>query len=249
MRVLLCGESRVTHSLHIGGVDSFTTSTYAEGADRLRVALAQGGIEVDYLPGHLVPGKFPGTAAELSAYGAVILSDIGASSILLAPQTVQRAEPGPDRLAAIEQYVRSGGGLLMIGGYLSFAGIDGKARYHGTPVEDALPVTISAADDTVEKPQGVVPAPAAPGHPVLRDVPGPWPALLGYNRLTARPEAEVLARCGTDPLLACREYHAGRSAAFASDCAPHWAPPPFLDWPGYRMLWPALVRWLGRAGR
>src|SRR5215472_14119495 len=249
MRVLLCGESWVTHSLHIKGVDSFTTSSYVEGADHLRAALTDADIEVDYLPGHLVPARFPASADGLAGYAAVILSDIGANSVLLAPQTLEHSQPVPDRLAAIEQYVRSGGGLLMIGGYLSFAGIEGKARYHGTPVEDALPVTISAADDTVEKPQGVVPAPEMPGHPVLRDVAGPWPALLGYNRLTERPDAEVLVRCGTDPLLACRDYHGGRSAAFASDCAPRWAPPAFLDWPGYRALWPALIRWLGRTAR
>ncbi len=34
MRVLLCGESWVTHSLHVKGVDSFTTSAYVEGAER-----------------------------------------------------------------------------------------------------------------------------------------------------------------------------------------------------------------------
>lgn len=247
MRVLLCGESWVTHSLHIKGVDSFTTSSYVEGADYLREVLAQQGIEVDYLPGHLVPARFPGSADELAVYDAVILSDIGANSILLAPQTFERSRPAPDRLAAVEQYARGGGGLLMIGGYLSFAGIEGKARYHGTPVEDALPVLISALDDRAEQPQGVVPVPEAPGHPVLRDVPAPWPALLGYNRVTPRLEAEVLVRCGGDPLVACWEYHAGRSAVFTSDCAPHWAPPEFLAWPGYRTLWPNLLRWLGRA--
>jgi len=31
MRVLLCGESWVTHSLHIKGVDSFTTCAKAAG--------------------------------------------------------------------------------------------------------------------------------------------------------------------------------------------------------------------------
>jgi len=117
----------------------------------------------------------------------------------------------------------------------------------GTPVEDALPVLIGAVDDRVETPQGVVPAPAEPGHPVLRDVPGPWPALLGFKRVTPRPGAQVLVRCGADPLLACWQYHAGRSAAFTSDCAPHWAPPPFLAWPGYGALWPALIGWLGGA--
>ena len=244
MRILLCGESWVTHSLHIKGVDSFTTSAYIEGADQLRAALTGSGIEVDYLPGHLVPAQFPATAGDLANYTAVIISDIGANSILLAPQTFERSQPAPDRLAATEEYVRAGGGLLMIGGYLSFAGIEGKARYHGTPVESVLPVMIAEVDDRVEVPQGVVPVPAAPGHPVLAGVPGPWPAVLGFNRVTPRPEAEVVVRCGADPLVVCGQYHAGRSAVFTSDCAPHWAPPAFMDWPGYRALWPNLIRWL-----
>ena len=247
MRVLLCGESWVTHSLHIKGVDSFSTSTYVEGAGHLRAALAGADIDVDYLPGHLVPGRFPATAAELGAYQAVILSDIGANSILLAPQTFEQSLPSPDRLAAVERYVHDGGGLLMIGGYLSFAGIEGKARYHGTPVEAALPVLISSVDDRAERPQGVVPEPVATDHPLLRGVPGPWPAVLGYNRVTAREDAEVVVRCGADPLVACTRYDRGRSAVFSSDCAPHWAPPEFLDWPGYQVLWPNLVRWLAGA--
>ena len=244
MRVLLAGESWVTHSVHVKGVDSFNTSSYTEGADRLREALAAAQIEVDYLPGHLVPARFPGSAAELADYGAVILSDIGANSLLLSPDTFERSAVAPNRLTELGRYVRDGGGLLMIGGYLSFAGIEGKARYHGTPVEDVLPVLIAEVDDRVEVPQGVVPVPAAPGHPVLAGVAGPWPAVLGYNRVTPRPEAEVVVRCGADPLVACGQYHAGRSAVFTSDCAPHWAPPAFMDWPGYRALWPNLIRWL-----
>src|SRR5579863_6565241 len=219
MRVLLCGESWVTHSLHIKGVDHFTTSTYVEGADRLRGALGAAGLEIEYLPAHLVPGQFPGTAAELSAYGAVILSDIGANSLLLAPDTFERSAIAPNRLASVEQYVRDGGGLLMIGGYLSFAGIDGKARYHGTPVEEALPVTISPHDDRVERPEGIQPMVTEPGHPVLDAVPLDWPPLLGYNRLTATSAAQVLVRCDADPLLAVGHHGDGRSAAFASDCA------------------------------
>ena len=244
MRVLLCGESWVTHSVHVKGVDSFTTSSYTEGADHLRGALSGSGVEVNYLPGHLVPAEFPQTAAGLAGYAAVILSDIGANSIQLAPQTFERSQPVPDRLAVIEGYVRDGGGLLMIGGYLSFAGIEGKARYHGTPVEDALPVLIDAVDDRVEAPQGIIPVTAVAGHPLLTSVAEPWPALLGYNRVTPRAGAEVVVRCGGDPLVACGHYHAGRSAVFTSDCAPHWAPPAFLAWPGYQALWPNLIRWL-----
>jgi uncharacterized membrane protein len=244
---LLCGESWVTHSLHIKGVDSFTTSSYVEGADHLRAVITAAGHQIDYLPGHLVPARLSGSAAELSSYHVIILSDIGANSLLLSPDTFERSAIAPNRLEAIERYVREGGGLLMIGGYLSFAGIEGKARYHGTPVEDALPVLIAAADDRVEAPQGMKPAASDAGHPVLRDVPADWPALLGYNRVTARPGAQVIVTCGADPLVVCGEYHAGRSAVFTSDCAPHWGPPAFLDWPGYAALWPNLISWLASA--
>src|SRR3974390_1461894 len=167
MRVLLAGESWVTPSVHAKGLDSFRTSAYVEGADRLREALAAAHIEVDYLPAHLVPARFPGSAAELAVYGAVILSDIGANTLLLSPDPFQHSATAPNRLAAVEEYVRAGGGLLMIGGYLSFAGIEGKARYHGTPVETALPVMISAFDDRAERPEGVRPAVRQARHPVL----------------------------------------------------------------------------------
>ena len=244
MRVLLAGESWVTHSVHVKGVDSFNTSSYTEGADRLREALAAANLEVDYLPAHLVPARFPGTAAELADYGAVILSDIGANSLLLAPATFERSAAAPNRLASVERYVRDGGGLLMIGGYLSFAGIEGKARYHDTPVETALPVTISPHDDRVERPEGIHPVVTEPGHPVLAGVPHDWPALLGYNRLAAKTATQVLVRCDADPLLAVGSHGDGRSAVFASDCAPHWCPPAFMSWPGYNPLWANLLHWL-----
>jgi len=246
VRVLLCGESWVTHSLHIKGVDSFTTSSYVEGADRLRASLDTAGIEVSYLPGHLTPARFPGSAGDLADYTAVILSDIGANSLLLSPDTFERSAIAPNRLDAVEEYVRAGGALLMIGGYLSFAGIEGKARYHGTAVEKALPVEISIQDDRVEAPQGVQPTVASAGHPVVAGIPAQWPVLLGYNQLTAKAAAEVIVRCGTDPLLVLGTHGAGRTAAFASDCAPHWCPPDFMNWAGYDLLWPQLVRWLGQ---
>lgn len=45
----------------------------------------------------------------------------------------------------------------MIGGYFSFQGIDGKARWHRTVVEDALPVTCLPYDDRLEIPEGFRP--------------------------------------------------------------------------------------------
>jgi uncharacterized membrane protein len=166
-------------------------------------------------------------------------------SLLLAPDAFERSAVAPNRLASVEQYVHDDdGGLLMIGGYLSFAGIQGMTPYHDTPVEIALPVTISPHDDRAERPEGVHPAVVQPGHPVLDGVPEEWPALLGYNRLTGKSATQVLVRCDADPLLVVGSHGAGRSAAFASDCAPHWCPPDFMAWPGYNPLWGNLLRWL-----
>ena len=63
----------------------------------------------------------------------------------------------PNRLVALSDWVRQGGALLMVGGYLSFQGIEAKANYGNTPLADVLPVTMEAGDDREEAPQGVRP--------------------------------------------------------------------------------------------
>lgn len=247
IRVLIAGESWVTHSIHQKGFDSFTTTSYHEGVGPLRAALEAGGIEVDYQPSHVAARSFPGIADGLGGYGAVILSDIGANTLLLHPDTFERSVSLPDRLVAIREYVAAGGGLVMVGGYLTFAGIEGRARWAGTPVEDALPVHIAGTDDRVEVPAGAIPRVTAADHPVVADLPATWPALLGYNRVVARPDGVTLASVGQDPLLVVGHHGQGRAAAFTSDCGPHWCPPPFVEWEGYGRLWVQLVRWVASA--
>jgi uncharacterized membrane protein len=39
---------------------------------------------------------------------------------------------------------------------------------------------------------------------------------------------------------------AGRTLAFASDCAPHWGSPEFVAWEGYGPFWRRAVHWLAR---
>jgi uncharacterized membrane protein len=241
--VLVAGESWVIHSVHQKGFDSFTTTEYQEGVGWLRAALEAGGWSVHHLPAHLAGAQFPATLDELGAYDCVILSDLGANTLLLHPDTFTGSRPVPDRLALLRDWVRAGGGLIMVGGYLSFQGIEGKARYAGTPVEEALPVTMSPYDDRAERPAGVTPEIVAPDHPAIRGVPDPWPGLLGYNAVTARPEAETIVRVGADPLLSTWAYGTGRAVAFTSDCGPHWAPPGFVDWDGYPPLWQGLTAW------
>jgi uncharacterized membrane protein len=242
-RVLIAGESWVTHSIHQKGFDSFTTTSYHEGVGPLRSALEGGGFLVDYLPNHVAATDFPDTRQALEPYAAVILSDIGSNTLLLHPDTFDRSVPRPDRLAAIREYVTAGGGLVMVGGYLTFQGIEGRARWAGTPAEDALPVTMLHEDDRVEVPSGVAPVVRLPEHPIAADLPPAWPALLGYNRVVPRADAEVVVSVGDDPLVVAGRHGRGRGVAFTSDCGPHWCPPPFVAWEGYPTLWRQLVTW------
>lgn len=245
-RVLIAGESWTVHSIHQKGFDSFTTTEYAEGVRWLRDALEGGGWTVDFMPSHVAARDFPATAEALSVYECVMLSDIGANTLLLHPETFTRSKVLPNRLHAIRDYVAGGGGLVMIGGYMTFQGIDGKAQYAGTAIEEALPVTLMRTDDRVEAPQGVAPTIAAAEHPIVAGVSGEWPHLLGYNRVTAKPGATVVATAGDDVLIAAGTFGKGRSVAFASDCGPHWAPPEFVEWAGYAWLWNGIANWAGQ---
>ena len=236
-------ESWVTHSIHIKGADSFETSHYQEGGTALLTALRAQGFEVDYMPCHVAVDGFPFEMAGLSSYGAVILSDIGANSFLLPTSTALRSQKNPDRLQLLADYVRAGGGLMMVGGYMSFQGIHAKANYRGTPVEEVLPARILPGDDRRETPQGVTPQIDMPDHPVMAGLPD-WPHFLGYNRVEAAPGAQVLASIDGDPFVAVGKAGKGRGAIFAPDCGPHWGPPEFLQWAGYATLWGNLARWL-----
>lgn len=243
--ILIAGESWTTHSIHQKGFDSFTTTEYNEGVGWLRAALEANGWTVAFMPSHVASRNFPATAEALAAYDCVLLSDIGANTLLLHPDTFVRSVVTPNRLHALRDYVAGGGGLVMAGGYLTFQGIDGKGQYAGSAVEEALPVTLMRTDDRQESPQGVVPRVIDAAHPIVSGLAAEWPAVLGYNKVAAKAGANLIARVGDDPLLVAASYGKGRSVAFTSDCAPHWAPPPFLDWSGYAPLWNGIAEWAG----
>jgi uncharacterized membrane protein len=242
-RVLVAGESWTTHSIHQKGFDSFTTTEYVEGVGWLKQALESGGYEVVHQPAHVAARDFPNTAQALKPFTCVMLSDVGANTLLLHPDTFVRSQRLPNRLEAIRDYVAGGGGLVMIGGYLTFQGIEAKARYKGTAVEEALPVVIHPGDDRIEAPQGLEPTVVLPSHPIVRGIGVPWPALLGLNAVSPKPGAELIATASGHPLIVAGAFVSGRSVAFASDCGPHWAPPEFVTWSGYAQLWRQIADW------
>jgi uncharacterized membrane protein len=243
MDILIAGESWVTHSIHQKGFDSFTTTDYVEGVEPLRNALEAGGFKITYQPAHVAAREFPFTVADLKKFGCVILSDMGANTLLLHPDTFTKSKSMPNRLRALADYVAGGGGLIMVGGYMTFQGIDGKARYHATPVEEALPVVLRETDDRVEAPEGLPPRVLMPDHPIVSGIGGAWPALLGLNQVTPKENVELIATAGEHPLLVAGKFGEGRSVAFTSDCAPHWAPPAFVAWEHYNRLWSQMARW------
>lgn len=247
-KVLLAGESWVSTATHIKGFDQFPTVTYHTGADELLTALKDSPFDVEFMPAHLAQKEFPQTAEALSAYDAVVLSDIGANTLLLHPDTWIHSKRTPNRLKALKTYVENGGALLMFGGYYSFQGINGGARFKGTPVEEVLPVTCLSNDDRVEVPEGFDPVvTGAEDHPVLKGLGKEWPYLLGFNEVKVKDGAEVLATVSTEygglPLLVTGTYGKGRTVAWTSDVGPHWLPPQFIAWGGYKTLFEQMLLW------
>jgi uncharacterized membrane protein len=247
--LLLVGESWFSHSIHQKGFDSFTTSTYEEGCADFVAALESREWAVEHIPCHRVDTSMPSTVEALRQYAVIALSDVGSNTFLLGRQTFVHGQVAPDLLELIAAYTSGGGGLVMVGGYMSFGGIDGKAGYGKTCLQEVLPVTVSPGDDRVETPAGVVPSVHLPDHPTVAGIAGPWPPLLGYNRLTPRPPGQVIASCGADPLLAVGTFGRGRAVAFASDMGPHWAPAGFTGWEGYPELWNGIAAWAAGADR
>jgi hypothetical protein len=120
------------------------------------------------------PTRLPGRSAESvnptllesrsSVAGRTASSRRRSQAIGLRPVSYQAA--GRCR-TIIEQYIREGGALIMIGGFMSFQGVEAKARYAGTPVEQALPVSMMMTDDCVEVPQGFSPSVVQSDHPIM----------------------------------------------------------------------------------
>ena len=251
MKVLLVGESWVTSATHYKGFDQFGSVTFHLGAEPLVNALKGSAFELTYMPAHEAAEGFPFTAEDLEQYSAIILSDIGANTLLLPPSVWLQGKPVPNRLKLIRDWTAKGGGLMMIGGYFSFQGIDGRARWRRTPVEDALPVTCHPYDDRIEVPEGFTPEIlGAEDHPILRGLGRDWPILLGANEVTVRdrPDVEVLARLpeseGGHPLLVTGRHGDGRTVAWTSDIGPHWVPDTFTQWEGFAKLWINTLSWL-----
>lgn len=242
-KVLFIGETWFIHKTHVKGFDKFTESSYGEGATWLINALTEGDYNVTHIANHKVDEEFPKSLERLKEFDAVILSDVGSNTLLISEETFSKSEKTLNKIDMIRDYVLEGGRFLMIGGYMSFSGIDGTSRYETTSIQEILPVNCLGKDDRVEIPQGIIPE-MLKEHAIFDGVEKEWPYFLGYNKTTLKNEAELLACINGDPFIAVLEAGKGKSAVFTSDCAPHWGPPDFVNWSSYNKFWINLLNWL-----
>lgn len=242
-KVLLVGESWITYHTHIKGFDTFYNSEYSSGEKYIKRAFENGGYDFEFMPNHLAMEEFPYKLSELKKYDLLILSDIGANTLLLPNATFNKSEKRANRCDLIKDYVLDGGALLMVGGYMTFSGIDGKGKWQDTSVQDVLPVKIISTDDRREHPEGIIPK-VVKNHEIFDGVSSIWPDVLGYNYTEIKEGANLLATVNGDPFIAIGEYGKGRSAVFTTDCAPHWAPPEFCEWKSYDKIFQNIAKWL-----
>ncbi len=195
----------------------------------------------------------PSDAETLNRFDVFILGDLDSTYLK------------PEQQNLIVQKVRSGGGLVMLGGYHAL----GPGGYAGTPIGEVLPVFLGDRKiGQVDEPFLPLLTPDGVRHPIFANIADFFrtqtglprqsglPELDGCTRVQrARPGASVLAIHPTDvgqmPVLAVQPLDKGRTAVFCGDTTRKWQQGPLVlgqDSPFLR-FWGQMVRWLaGRSG-
>ncbi len=194
---------------------------------------------------------------QMGRSAALIVSDVEAKCFNLYPTFFDRSQRTgqvktyPDRLKAMLRWVRGGGGLMMLGGWLSFSGSKGCGGWRRSPMAEALPVECLEGEDLVDSSEGFTAEVLAPDHPVVKGL--KWSSfapLFGYNELRAKADAQVLVRVREtgDPLVVVGTHGKGRVLIYASDPAPHWGIN-FELWEHYDRFWQQALAWVRKSGR
>ncbi|MHB1293879.1 MAG: glutamine amidotransferase [Anaerolineae bacterium] len=244
LSILFVGESCFATSTEYKGIDQFAETNYYESAQIMIKLLGELGHKVTHIPCHLVSRNYPRDIESLMQYDVVLFSDVGTNTFLLLPEVCRQGKRMPNLLTLTKEYVSRGGGFGMIGGYMTFQGMEGKGKWKGSCIEEILPVDLLWGDDRWEVPEGADLCCTPDSHPILAGMPAEWPYILGYNKLVAKPTAQVLVAFHGDPIIAVAGHGQGRTLAYATDCTPHWAPQAMYTWEHYAHLWNNIVTWL-----
>jgi hypothetical protein len=174
---------------------------------------------------HVESGERVGEKRLAASYAAVIISDYPAANF---------AAGAMERLA---EDVNHGCGLLMIGGWTSFHGLNGL--YNASPLASVLPVEMEHGDDRINWPYPCLMS-KNQQHEILAGLPFDVPPTIGgLNRVRPKRDAQTLLSAmffkprkaeglwavqpiETHPLLCIGFHGEGRAACYMSDFAPHW---------------------------
>ncbi|MFN4179736.1 MAG: glutamine amidotransferase [Armatimonadota bacterium] len=198
---------------------------------RLAMALEGVGFVVDICSTAFVP-FLPEDTSSYNRWNAIVLGPLPKGARAFTHRQMQ----------AISEYVRSGGGIIFVGGMDSFSGKDGRAGYFNTPLAEVMPVDLKPGNDFLFREE--VPFPVAE-HPILEGLPESWPIIGERNRQQPRRGASVLVRFSDDPLLVVSEMGKGRSVALLTTWG-WWSQRHFVLWEGFPKLWVNLVSWVGK---
>jgi uncharacterized membrane protein len=168
-------------------------------------------------------GSLPEEAEELLGYRAVVISNMGAVHL------------SSNGRAALAQYVRAGGRLLVIGGSLAL----GNGQTTGTDLEELLPATLAGPFDTRPLPRASQLLQSAPKSPFATL---PWkaaPRLYWAHRVAPRPGATTLLTAGAQPILLDWLCARGRVMLFAATVEgdPPPTDTPAWTWNGWGDVW------------
>jgi len=193
----------------------------------------------------------PKTLAQWKRFRVIILGDLDSSYM----NSQQQRD--------LQQTVKDGAGLLMIGGEHSFA----PGQWDKTTLAEMLPVDLSPVQPAqLNTPFVPRLTPGGAAHPILRNI---TDFFIGADGSAAKKELPMLQGCvalagpkaGAEVLfvhpsekvnkapavvLAVQQYGKGRTAAFAADTTSQWNV--FLSAQGkdspYNRFWGQMVRWL-----
>lgn len=183
-------------------------------------------------PGEIIPSSYLRVRPDL-----IIISDYEYRLLSPANET------------SFRKWLDAGTGLLMIGGWASFAGPFGG--WQNSTLTSYLPVQMKSADDRVQHPTGAILFPEA-NLGLLKGLSfSAAPAICGWNQVQVKKDAQLILSVQKiisstnkkavlkwdktkHPLLAIRDKEGLRSAAFTTDAAPHWCGG-LVDWGTERM--------------
>lgn len=200
---------------------------------------------------------FPTTREDLFSYQGLVIGD------------VESAFFNYSQLEMIRDFVsRRGGGLLMLGGGSTLA----SGGYENTPIEEVLPVWLSASgrdfgESYERREAGAALTEYGVGHPALRlsreegeneEIWARLPNLTDRNRVGgAKPGATILLRSGDggdggsgeDPLLVSHRFGRGLALAFLSGSSWRWQMLQDSTDMSHQRFWRQLLRWLISSAR